>query len=47
MNITLVDLNKEFLTLSKKPLELYAPRSFHFNEKGYALGSEIILKLIK
>ena len=47
MNIPTVDLNKEFSTFSVNPLELYAPESFHLNEKGYALGAEIILNKIK
>ena len=47
MNIPIIDLNKEFSTFSVNPLELYAPKSFHLNEKGYALGAEIILNKIK
>lgn len=46
MDIKLIDLNREFLSITDKPLELYAPDSFHFNENGYALGSKIIIKNI-
>ena len=47
-NINFIDINKEFLKLKIKPKELFAQqKALHFNEYGYKILTEIVLKEIK
>ena len=47
-NINFIDINKEFLKLKIKPKELFAQqKALHFNEYGYKILAEIVLKEIK